>query len=174
MNMAKKRSGERGTQIVELAVVLPLLVFLALIVSEGAAFVRVHQLVNNAARESARLSAETNVNSSASTAAAKLQFLQDTATCYLIRNGVTPPAGQVPASCTTTATSTKCGTYSVTVNQGIVVPTPSGTNMSASLVTVTCGYQVKYLPKFPWFGVSGVFSTGRVNLVGSAEFRNFY
>ena len=173
MNMAKKRSGERGTQIVELAVVLPLLVFLALIVSEGAAFVRVHQLLNNAARESARLSVENKLAGS-QVATQKLQFLQDTATCYLIRNGVTPPAGQVPASCTTTATSTKCGTYSVTVNQGIVVPTPSGTNMSASLVTVTCGYQVKYLPKFPWFGVSGVFSTGRVNLVGSAEFRNFY
>ncbi len=45
-----RRRAERGTQIAELAVVLPLLAFLAFIVSEGAGVVRTHQVINNAAR----------------------------------------------------------------------------------------------------------------------------
>jgi hypothetical protein len=164
----KQKSGERGTQIAELAMVLPLLMFLTLIVSEGAGFVRVHQVLNNAARESARLSGLPQNHGNTA-------FLQNTATCYLIRNKVIPPAGQVPAACSVAVANPTCSTYSVTVNQGIIIPSGiPGVSSTASQVVVTCGYQLKYLPKFPWFGVSGTFSTGRVNLGGSAEFRNFY
>ena len=57
----KQNSGERGTEIAELAMVLPLLTFLALIVSEGAGFVRVHQVLNNAAlcSQSSAMTSET-------------------------------------------------------------------------------------------------------------------
>ena len=50
------RFGERGTQLIEFAIVLPLIVLLALIVAEGANMFRVYELVANAAREGARLS----------------------------------------------------------------------------------------------------------------------
>jgi len=44
---------QRGSQIVELAVVLPLLVFLTLVIIEGAGLLRAHQVIVNAARETA-------------------------------------------------------------------------------------------------------------------------
>jgi Flp pilus assembly protein TadG len=156
--------GQRGTQIVELAIVMPLLIFMALVVSEGAAFVRVHQVLNNAARESARLSVLPENHGSAA-----IPYLQDTATCYMVRNGVIPPAGQVPSGCPVAATTPTCNTYSVAINQSLIVPTPSGINMTASKVQVTCGYGLKYLPRLPWFGVQNV-----VTLGGSVVFRNFY
>src|SRR5919201_2868345 len=54
--MNRKRQNERGAQIVEFAVVLPVLLLLALIVAKGANLIRVYQIVNNGAREGARLS----------------------------------------------------------------------------------------------------------------------
>ncbi|MGH9557263.1 MAG: TadE/TadG family type IV pilus assembly protein, partial [Terriglobales bacterium] len=53
---AQQRRGERGTQVAELAMVLPLLLFLGLAVTEGEGFVRAHQMLNNAAREGAKFS----------------------------------------------------------------------------------------------------------------------
>src|SRR5579863_7690257 len=50
------RRKERGTQIVEFAVVLPIIMLLSLAVAEGANMFRVYQLVANASREGARLS----------------------------------------------------------------------------------------------------------------------
>lgn len=164
MRTTDKKKREGGTQIVELAAVLPLLVFLALAASEGAGVIRAHQVLNNAAREGARLS-------SVKENAGNLQFLQDSVTCYLIRNRVAPPAGQVPSYCPATATAsatTTCKSYAVTINQAVVVSN-GGTSMPASQVTVSCGYPLNFLPRLPWFGVSNV-----VNLGGQAEFRNFW
>lgn len=157
--ISTRPKAERGTAIAELALVLPLLLFLALAVAEGAAMIRAHQVLNNAAREAARLSAQN---------AGNVGFLQDTATCYLIRNGVAPPASQVPASCPATAATPSCTSYAVTVNQGVLVPN-GGVFIPASQVTVTCGYKLNFMPRLPWFGVSNV-----VNLFGEAEFRNFW
>ncbi len=161
MKITEKKTREGGTQIVELAAVLPLLVFLALAASEGAGVIRAHQVLNNAAREGARLS-------TVKENAGNLQFLQDSVTCYLIRNRVTPPAGQVPSYCPAIASATTCTSYAVTINQAVQVPN-GGTSMPASQVTVTCGYRLNFLPRLPWFGVSNV-----VNLGGQAEFRNFW
>lgn len=47
---------QRGTQVAELAIVLPLMLLLALIIAEGSGFIRLHEVINNAAREGARLS----------------------------------------------------------------------------------------------------------------------
>src|SRR5713226_851630 len=143
MKTTSQRRHECGTQIVELAIVMPLLIFMALVVSEGAAFVRVHQVLNNAARESARLA----VFRENQVPPGSLSLLQDTATCYMIRNGVTPPAGQVPDACSVAVTNPTCNTYSVIVDQSLIIPTPSGISMSATKVQVTCGYQLKYLPR---------------------------
>jgi Flp pilus assembly protein TadG len=162
MKTTKKQRRESGTQIVELAAVLPLLLFLALAASEGAGVIRAHQVLNNAAREGARLS-------TVQENAGNLQFLQDSVTCYMIRNRVTPPVGQVPSYCPATAASTTtCTSYAVTINQAVLVPN-GGTVMPASQVKVSCGYRLNFLPRLPWFGVSNV-----VNLTGQAEFRNFW
>ena len=48
--MKANRHNEAGSQIVEFAVVLPVLVLMALIVAEGANVFRVYQVVTNAAR----------------------------------------------------------------------------------------------------------------------------
>jgi len=152
---------ERGTQIVELAVVLPLLLFLALAVSEGAGMIRAHQVLNNAAREAARLSTVQENDGN-------IAFLQDTATCYAVRNGIDLPAGQVPSWCPASPTPAQCVSYGVAVNQALLVPDGS-VLMPASQVTVTCAYRLHFLPRLPWFGVSGV-----IPLRVTAEFRNFW
>lgn len=161
MKTIRHKIQESGTQIVELALVLPLLLFLALAVSEGAGLIRAHQVLNNGAREAARLSVlpENEGN---------IAFLQNTTTCYLIRNGVTPPSSQVPSSCPVKVSQPTCASYVVNVNQAVLVP--NGTVfMPASQVTVTCGYQLNFMPRMPWFRVANV-----VNLWGESEFRNFW
>lgn len=161
MRTIDRKARERGTQIVELAAVLPLLVFLGLAVSEGAGMIRAHQILNNAAREAAHLSAfQEN--------AGNLSFLQDTATCYLVRNGVAPPSRQVPSFCPVSNAPPTCTSYAVTVNQGVLVP-DGAVSMPASQVTVSCGYQLNFLPRLPWLGISNI-----VNMSGKAEFRNFW
>src|SRR4051794_1256539 len=58
---ARRHTSQRGSQLVELALVMPILLVLGMIVSEGAGMVRTHQVLNNAARTGARLSIlETN------------------------------------------------------------------------------------------------------------------
>ncbi len=52
-----KGKRERGVQVVELAVTLPLLCFLVFVITDGADFVRTHVILNNAAREGARMGA---------------------------------------------------------------------------------------------------------------------
>ena len=161
MISSQKTRRERGTQVVELAMVLPLLIFLAMAVSEGAGMIRAHQVLNNAAREAARLSV-LKQNSG------QITFLQDTATCYAIRNGLRPPAGQVPANCPASNTVSACTSYGVNVNQAVLIPN-GAVSMPASQVVVTCGYRLNFMPRLPWFSVSNI-----VNLKGQAEFRNFY
>src|SRR4051794_860563 len=56
MRLTDIRRCDRGTQLVELALVLPLMLFISLGIIEGSSFIRVHQIINNAAREGARLS----------------------------------------------------------------------------------------------------------------------
>ena len=147
MRRTRSWSRERGTQIAEMAVVLPLLVFLTLVVVEGAAFVRVHQVLNNAAREGARLSVLLeNKGATAEIANVVRQYALD--------NGAT--------------TSLNDPNLTVTIDQSRTITTCSGVNINASRVTVTYPYQLKYLPNVPFFSV-----TSTINLQGSAEFRNF-
>ncbi len=56
-----KRNQEKGAQIAELAIILPLLVFLAMAAIEGGSMLRVHHLLNHAAREGTRRAIPENV-----------------------------------------------------------------------------------------------------------------
>jgi hypothetical protein len=117
---------------------------MALVVSEGAGFIRAHQVMNNAAREGARFSVQPE-NSGNPAAVVPVVV------SYATENGV-------PIS-----------DANVTVDQTLYIPTPSGISISASRVTVTYAYPLTYLPGLSGFGVPAT-----IPLTAYAEFRNFY
>jgi len=142
--MRRIRTRERGTVMVELALLLPLLVLIVMLVLEGSRLVRTHQVLNNAAREGARLSVyQENFGNTGDIASEVV--------AYAAQNGVALSTGNV------------------TINQAATIPTPSGFSMSMSVVTVNYTYTMNYLSVFAWLGVPSSFP-----LQGSAEFRNFY
>lgn len=140
----RQRCPERGTALVELAVMLPLLLLLSLMVMEGGAMIRTHIIINNAAREGARFSslAENNGN-----VAGIKQVVSD----YAAMNGVTVPAGEV------------------TVLQTDPVPGPNGVLMESSRVTIQHPFTMNFVPKLPGAQVDAT-----TLLYGRAEFRNLY
>jgi Flp pilus assembly protein TadG len=163
---------QRGTQLVELAIVLPVLVLFTFLIIEGAAFVRIHQVLVNAAREAARSAVlkenQSDINS----------MLENIATCYVLRNGVTvnqkatcgnqtiaPPASPV------------CSTYSVAVSgyNGVPAVTPlrksDGTFMNVTRVTVSCSHTLSLLPALQGLGFG---APKQVTLSSAVEFRNFF
>ncbi len=154
---AKQRQPERGTQVAELAMVLPLLLFLGLAVTEGAAFVRAHQMLNNAAREGAKFSSVDG--NMLDNDIPELQGVVDTYLKNASGNKICQSA-------------TGCGVSSplavVTVDQCVTITTASGANKWASRVDVTYAYQLQYLPRLPWFSLPST-----VNLRGRSEFVNF-
>jgi len=144
MNSRIKRAGERGTQIAELAISLPLLMFIVLALVDGGAMVRAHQIINNAAREGARLSAQPENIGAASA-------IQNAVVQYCANNGLTISTGDV------------------TVNQTQTVTLPDSTVMTYSAVTVVHNYPILHLSKFAFFSVPA-----SVNLKASASFGNLY
>lgn len=121
------RKGERGTQVAELAIILPLMFFLVLLVTEGAGLVRTHQILNNAAREGARFSAMPE--NAGNTDDIKLAVVN-----YAAQNGVTLTTGDV------------------TIEQNIFIATSSGVSIPASRVTVQHAYPLQYF-RMPFFNV---------------------
>lgn len=168
---ATKREA-RGTQVAELAVVLPLLLFLSLAVSEGAYMIRVHQVLNNAAREGARLAVEQQnydpVNPLTDCTApkgSKQTTLCQAIISYAQNNGIS--AGSSFNQCNGAPGSNG---LNITVNQQYLIPgTGGGLNMPGTQVQVLCPYNLAFLPRIPSFGI-----TGTVTLKGNAVFRDFF
>ena len=150
---AKQPHIERGTQVAELAMVLPLLLFLGLAVTEGAQLVRAHQMLNNAAREGAKFA------SLQPTSLATIAGVVDT---YL----KTASGNKMCQSATGCSVTSPLAV--VTMDQCATIIMPSGINKRGSQVNVTYAYQLQYLPKLPWFNFAGT-----VNLRGRSEFVNF-
>jgi Flp pilus assembly protein TadG len=152
----KNRRSERGTQLLELALVLPLLLFMAMLVSEGADFIRVHQVLNNAAREGAKFSTlPVNNCNLAPTPADCVTAIRNVVVQYASNNNVT---------------IANPGT-NVVVDQAATRVVPSGAvaGFYTSRVTVTFSYPIVYLKIAPGFTIPN-----SITLVGSSEFRNFY
>lgn len=149
MRRTRRLPAESGTQIAELAIVMPLLLLLVLIIIEGAAMVRTHQVLNNAAREGARLSSVSDYKCDGD--AGCLGAIRQAVVQYASDNRVTITTAQVQ------------------VDQSKSVVQPSGIGIHASQVTVTMPYPLPLLSSLPWFGIPGT-----VTLAGTAEFRNFY
>ncbi len=149
MKPTKPRCAERGTQVVELALVLPLLLFMAFLVSEGAGVIRAHQMLNNAAREGAHLSAMPENKCNGATNC--LNALKTAVVNYASVNGLT------------------ITNANVTIDQGKLITFPGGTSGTGSQVTVTYSYPLIYLPALPFFKIPK-----SVALQNAVEFRNFY
>jgi Flp pilus assembly protein TadG len=150
----KRRRSERGTQLLELAIVLPLLLFLAMLVSEGSDFIRVHQVINNAAREGAKLSSmpENWCKGTAQAISDCKNSIISAVVQYASNNGVTLPAANV------------------VVNQQAAWVVPAGSaGFWVSQVTVTYSYPIIYLKIAPGFTIPNT-----ILLRGSSSFRNFY
>jgi Flp pilus assembly protein TadG len=149
MKPTDRRHTERGTATVEFALLLPVLVVLALIVSEGAAAIRTHQVLNNAAREGARVSS-----------------LQDSQPVDGVSDPAIITAVKNAAIAYATTNGTPISAANVSVNQFLMVPTAGGVGLTASQVTISYSYPLTYLPSFG-FSVS-------IPMSVSVEFKNFY
>jgi Flp pilus assembly protein TadG len=161
----RRRKAQRGTQIIEFAFVLPILVFLVMSVSEGASLVRVHQVLNNAASEAARTAAAAeNQNgwngSQQNTVAAQAacSYLRSNSGAFVNWNAVQDATCSDPA-------------FSIQVTRLSLANAPqvNGIALSASKAVVTYQYPLQLMPALPWLGIPNP-----LPLKGVVEFRNFY
>jgi hypothetical protein len=142
---------QKGTVAVELAIVLPLFAILLLGVLEVGSIVHDYQVLQNAAREGARFSANpANQISGSQNAGAVLQTIQDRVVAYLQNEHITVAEGDVVVD----------QAYPIQIG----VLTVMGTH-----ITLT------YNRSLIFSGVSSLIpSLGPLQLTGNAVFRNFY
>jgi len=173
MRPTDHRRRERGTQVLELALVLPLLVFLVFVVIEGAAAVRIQQVINNAAREAAHLaSLEQMAYYPPDTPDAnKIAAIEAAATTYACNNGVLLRDSGGATTCPV-ATRTTCSSTNINVNQNVSMGTipETGAQIDGSEVDITCNYKFMFVPNLPYVN----YSTSQITLGGTAKFRNQY
>lgn len=140
-----QRHTEKGAVAVELALMLPILVAFFVVIVDLGLFLREHQIIENAAREGARLSALPRNQVASWNPDASLATVQQRVVDYLAEEGITIDPSAVD------------------VNQSFPVVV-AGQTPTASVVTVT--YQRTPL--------SGFFSSDPVPLSARAVFRNLY
>lgn len=149
----------------EFAVVLPILMFFAMAVSEGASFIRAHEVLSNAAREAARI-ASLAENSSGWNGTDQNSWAIKAACDYLRANsgafvnwdaandtGCTNPAFKIQVTRVTLANA----------------PSVNGVAMSSSQAVVVYLYPLQMFPALSWVGLPNP-----LPLRGTAQFRNFY
>lgn len=157
--MRRHRSQESGTQLAEFAVALPLIILLSLIAAEGANLFRVYEVVANASREGARLATLAWYSPSAMKQNAQVTctFNSNTLTStnavcqgvanYAQNNGLIGSGLQ------------QCSTLTVNVNQSYQAPSDSTPRYSR--VSVTCAYQLRWLPRLPSYTVANLLNVTR-------------
>lgn len=173
-----KRQKEKGTQIAELAITLPLLVFLGMAAIEGGSMLRVHQLLNNAAREGTRMAIEQNV----AYAANRDTIVQNVVSNYLTNNNALPGANSTftlgqcaswnaPSNVTTNWPVQPGGTLPATGAITGTVTLASGTSVTTFMaqVTVTCAYKFFFLPRLP-----GLQTQPAITLQGQTTMMDLY
>jgi Flp pilus assembly protein TadG len=148
MNHLNRNRKQRGTALVEFAVMLPLLTLLLVGVVDMGLIIHEHQLLQNAAREGAHFSAlpanyVDPVNPTATTAAIKQRVID-----YLAQENITVNASDI------------------TINQGYPIAA-GGLTATASQVTVT--YTRPLL-----IGGGSILGFTSVVLTGQSTFRNLY
>src|SRR6266545_5874812 len=160
---AKQRRRQRGTQLVEFAVVLPLLVLLTMMIIEAGFFIRAHQVINNAAREAAHVASLYQGRDYIDTATQR-NALGFAAACAYVNQHQSAFPGW-------TGDST-CGEPFNIVVQDVDPADPAaiivdGVNMASTRALVRYRYTLKYVP-LSFFGWTG----SVLDLQGHAQFRN--
>ncbi len=166
-----QRRRERGVQVVELAISLPLLCLLIFAIIDGADFVRTHVILNNAAREGARMGASTYCPGCTSSYIDN--YIQNYVLSYI--NSETNGLGIGPngkdAWCSASPLSAGNITVNPTVTYSYNDPTLGAMIGTATQVTINYPYTFCYLSGFAnLFG--GLNNT--INLGTGATFRNLY
>jgi Flp pilus assembly protein TadG len=145
------RQDQRGAVLVEMAVVIPILLFMLVGVVDYALILREYSILQNAAREGARMSVlQQYWMDGAPTTAARNQMLADIrarVVNYLAQEQITIAATDVQ------------------VNQDVTIDLGGGVSASASRITVNYSRPVLLGNGWPF---------GPVALKGEVTFRNFY
>lgn len=169
-NRNARKHAQRGTQILEFALVLPLLLLLTMSIIEGGWFIRIHQVISNAAREGARIATAPNNNQFIDSGSFHNVLGEKAACDYLRQNQYVFP-DWTGGECT--------GTFSISVvdvqpgdpDQITVTDPDAGTVMlSSTRAVVEYQYQMRYMPFAAFFNWSGA----PLTLKGRAQFRNLY
>lgn len=165
--MTRHASRESGTQLVEFAVILPAIILFSLLAAEGANLFRVYAVVANAAREGARVGtlawyspAAMRQNSQTTCSFTGRSLNSTNAVCqdvanYAQNNGLIGNGLQ------------QCSTLTVNVNQAYQAAGDSAPRYSQ--IRVTCAYQLRWLPRLPFYSISSGLSITRATAL-----LNFY
>ena len=158
---------QQGSVIVELVLMLPLLAMLVLGATDLGMIVREHQLLQNAAREGARVSALPANNIDPSNPTATANSIRDKVINYLSQENITITATDCTAD-GTVAKKWNCG--AITIRQQYPITTVVGgvtTTDYGSSVAVT--YDRSFL-----FKGGSLFQFNSVSLNGNSVFHNLY
>lgn len=166
-NNGRSRGDQRGSVIVELALMLPLMTIFILGAIDMGLVIREHQVLQNAAREGARFSAQPANHIDSSNPTATANSIRNEVINYLSRENITIPS----VNCTEDSPGSKtwtCGTVKISQVSPIVTVV-GGTTFTdfGSAVTVT------YTRSFLLPGGS-VLKFNSVSLNGRSVFRNLY
>ncbi len=165
-NVAKPEE-QRGSVIVELALMLPLLAIFVLGATDLGMIVREHQIIQNAAREGARFSAQPANNIDPVNPTATANAIRDRVINYLAQERITLTA----TNCAADATVPKqwnCG--AITIRQQYPIVTVVG---GATVTDYGSSVAVTYNRSLLFSGGS-LFQFNSVSLNGSSVFHNLY
>jgi Flp pilus assembly protein TadG len=128
---------QRGTQLLELALMLPLLLVIAVGAIDFAAAYVLKQKLTNAARDGARIAVEQSMLDLSQPAPSTVQAIRNAIVNYMANAGIdvsavsTSPAKTGPAEWTYAG-----GGAEIIIDRGVVIPVPSGGVTTATQVTV--------------------------------------
>jgi Flp pilus assembly protein TadG len=166
-NNRTSRAGHEGSIIVELALMLPVFAIFILGAIDLGVIVREHQVLQNAAREGARFSAQPANNIDPSNPTATANSIRDKVINYLAQENITITS----TNCTADATVAKqwnCG--AITIRQQYPITTVVG---GVTITDYGSSAAVTYNRSFLFSGGS-LFQFNSVSLNGNAVFHNLY
>jgi Flp pilus assembly protein TadG len=148
MKPTSVRRRQRGNQLLELAIITPVILLLAVGMVDMAALYRTHQILNNATREGARFAIQPEHRG-------KIGDIQLAVVNYFNDKR---DAGYSQRALTVA---------DVTIDQSAYIPTESGVFMRTSRITVTYTYTFLYLPHLSTIPAG-------LTLTTAAQFRDLY
>ncbi|HSR67196.1 MAG TPA: TadE/TadG family type IV pilus assembly protein [Acidobacteriota bacterium] len=131
--------GQKGAIAVELALMLPLFLVIVLTIVELGTLLNTYQILQNAAREGARISSLPKNNIDSSNPDASPTTIQDAVVDYCTDRGLAVTAGDVSVDQEqfVTVGARQMGVSVVTVSYSVDLITPGGTTLAGGPVTVT-------------------------------------